>query len=128
MRIILDSNVLLVAIGRRSRYHPIRRTFLDLRYQLILTNDILFEYEEILQEHGAPGADVIVMKILADSLNVIYKNSFYEWNAITVDPDDNKFFDVAVAANADYLLTNDGHFNEAKKLAFPKVTIVTADE
>lgn len=40
-----------------------------------------------------------------------------EWrNAITHDPDDNKFFDVAVAANADYLVTKDAHFNEADRL------------
>ena len=33
---------------------------------------------------------------------------------INADPDDNKFFDIAVAANADYLVTNDAHFNMVK--------------
>lgn len=49
-------------------------------------------------------------------------------NAITADPDDNKFFDAAVAASADYLVTNDSHFNEVKPLTFPKINIVSADE
>lgn len=53
---------------------------------------------------------------------------YYQWNAITADPGDNKFFDAAVAANAGYLVTNDGHFNPAKHLSFPKVTIISADE
>lgn len=44
------------------------------------------------------------------------------------DPDDNKFFDAAIAANADYLVTNDSHFNEAKRLLFPKANIISADE
>lgn len=47
---------------------------------------------------------------------------------IRADAGDNKFFDAAVAANADHPVTNDGHFNEAKKLSFPKVNIVSANE
>jgi predicted nucleic acid-binding protein len=50
------------------------------------------------------------------------------WNAITEDPDDNKFFDIAIAGNADYLVTNDAHFNSVKKLSFPSVKIVSADD
>ena len=44
------------------------------------------------------------------------------------DPDDNKFFDIAVAGNADYLVTNDAHFNVVKQVSFPSVKIITADE
>lgn len=53
---------------------------------------------------------------------------YYFWNLITVDPDDNKFIDAYVAADADYLVTNDAHFNEVKKVNFPLVNIVSADE
>jgi predicted nucleic acid-binding protein len=128
MKIVLDSNILVVAIGQRSRFRPIWQAFLDERYQLILTGEILLEYEEILQEHAAPGAHEIVLQIFADSANILYKRIFYQWNAIIADADDNKFFDAAVAANVDFLVTNDGHFNEVKRLSFPKVTIVSADE
>ena len=128
MKVVLDSNVLLIVIGRRSRYYPVWQAFLKARYQLIVSSDILFEYEEVLQEHAAPGADRIVFQILAESPDVTFKEVYFQWNAITVDPDDNKFFDAAVAAGADYLVTNDAHFNEAKRLRFPKVAIVSADE
>jgi len=47
---------------------------------------------------------------------------------ISQDPDDNKFFDIAVASNADYLVTNDAHFNKAKQSSFPTVKIITAVE
>lgn len=114
MKVVLDSNVLLVAIGKKSRFHPIWRAFLLARYQVVLTDEIILEYTEILHEHAAPDA--------------VYKRIYYNWHAITGDADDNKFFDAAVAANADYLVTNDAHFNEAKKLSFPKVSIVSADE
>ena len=58
---------------------------------------------------------------------IIFNRIYYSWNAITQDPDDNKFFDVAVAANADYLVTNDAHFREAANIPFPKVNIISAD-
>jgi predicted nucleic acid-binding protein len=65
------------------------------------------------------------LEILIESPEVIYQRIYYSWNAISNDPDDNKFFDVAVAGGARYLVTNDAHFNEAKNLRFPHVTIIT---
>jgi putative PIN family toxin of toxin-antitoxin system len=124
---VLDSNVLLIAIEKKSRFRPIWSVFLRAHFQFALSDEILFEYEEILHEHAAPGSAEIIMEILESSPNVILKSTYYKWNAITADPDDNKFFDAAVAANADYLVTNDSHFNEVKNLSFPKVRIIYAD-
>lgn len=128
MKIVLDSNVLLVAIGKRSKYKPIWNGFIDGRFQLIISEDILHEYEEILLLHSAPGAAELVLEAFNESPDIIFQRIYYSWNAIPRDPDDNKFFDVAVAGNADYLVTNDAHFSEAEKLAFPKVQIITAEE
>ncbi|RZJ58302.1 MAG: PIN domain-containing protein [Hymenobacter sp.] len=41
------------------------------------------------------------------------------------DPDDNKFVDVAIAANADLLITNDKHFDILKQIEFPRVSIIS---
>lgn len=127
MKVVLDSNVLLVAIGRKSKYRPIWDAFIDGKYQLVICEEVVHEYEEILKEHAAPGAADIVMEIFIESPDIIFKRISYAWNVITRDPDDNKFFDVAVAGNADYLVTNDLHFNEAKREAFPKVNIISAE-
>ena len=128
MRVVLDSNVLLVAIGKRSRFRPIWDSFVDEEYKLVVSEEILHEYEEILNEHSAPGAADWLLEILVESPEVIYQRIYYSWNAIAKDPDDNKFFDVAIAGNADYLVTNDSHFNEAKNIPFPQVKIITAEE
>ena len=127
MKVVIDSNVLLVAIGKRSRYKPIWNAFVNGKYQLIISEEILHEYEEILKEHSAPGAAEIVLEIFLESPDIIYNRIYYSWNVISRDPDDNQFFDVAVAASADYLVTNDAHFNEAAKIPFPKVNIISAD-
>ncbi|WP_324759060.1 putative toxin-antitoxin system toxin component, PIN family [Sphingobacterium thalpophilum] len=128
MTIVLDSNVLVAAIGTRNRLRPIWDAFLDGRFHIAVSEDILKEYEEILYRLAAPGVAPFIMGILEESLEVKICQAYYKWRIITVDPDDNKFFDIAVASNADFLVTNDHHFNIAKKLEFPKIGIITPDE
>ncbi len=128
MRVVLDSNILLVAIGRMSKYKLIWTTFIDGKYQLIVSDDVIYEYEEILQQRSAPGIAEIMMEIFLESPQVIHQQIYYAWNAIKTDPDDNKFFDIAIAGNADYLITNDAHFNVLKQLEFPTVKVINADE
>ncbi len=128
MRVVLDSNVLLVSIGRRSQYRPIWSAFVTGLYQLVISNEVLSEYEEILQQYSAPGAAEIVLEIFTESPDVIFQQVYYNWNMIKNDPEDNKFFDIAVAAGVDYLVTNDAHFDIAKSLTFPAIKIITADE
>ena len=127
MKIVLDSNVLISALGKRSQYRPIWDTFTEGYYQLIVSEDILKEYEEIMQEHSAPGVAEIVMEIFIESPDVVTQKVYYNWNAILADPDDNKFFDIAVAADVDYLVTNDRHFDEVKTLTFPKANVIDAE-
>lgn len=128
MRIVLDSNVLLVALGKRSLYKLVWEAFAKGAYKIVVSEDILHEYEEILLEHAAPGIADLVLESFVESPDVIYQRIFYNWNAIPADPDDNKFFDAAVAGDADFLVTNDAHFNEAKKIEFPIINILSADE
>jgi len=128
MRVVIDSNVLIAIIGKRSKLKPIWDAFIQGSYLLIVSEDILKEYEEIMQEHSAKGAAELVMEIFIESPDIIFQHVHYNWYAITADPDDNKFFDIAVAANADFLVTNDRHFDEAKLLPFTKVKIIFAED
>ena len=45
-------------------------------------------------------------------------------NNITADPDDNKFVDCAIQANARYIVTNDHHYDILRQIDFPKVEII----
>lgn len=128
MKIVLDSNVLVSSLGRKSPLRAIWETFVSGYYQIIISEDILKEYEEILHEHSAPGVAEIVMEIFIESPDVITQKVYYNWNAIAADPDDNKFFDIAVAADVDYLVTNDRHFDVVKTLTFPRVNIISAED
>ncbi|MBO9616639.1 MAG: PIN domain-containing protein [Dyadobacter sp.] len=46
MKIVLDTNVLLVSLPTHSKYHPIFQALLRKRYDLFVTNEVLAEYEE----------------------------------------------------------------------------------
>jgi len=126
MKVVIDSNVLVAMIGKRSLLRPLWDTFIEGKYKVAVSEDILKEYEEILQRHSANGVDKLVMEIFVESPDVHFHSVYYKWNMITEDPDDNKFFDIAVAANVDFIVTNDSHFNKIKAVEFPKVNIISS--
>ena len=74
MKIVLDSSVLLVALGRKSRFKPIWDAFVDGKYQLILSDEIFYEYQEILHQHSAKGVAESVTDILLNR-PIFYFNS-----------------------------------------------------
>ena len=42
-------------------------------------------------------------------------------------PDDNKFVDCAIVANAQYIVTEDKHFQVLQSIDFPKVDVIDLD-
>lgn len=42
--------------------------------------------------------------------NIVRVEPQFRFNVITADADDNKFADCAIAANADFIITEDQHF------------------
>ncbi|MCW3110444.1 MAG: putative toxin-antitoxin system toxin component, family [Segetibacter sp.] len=128
MKVVIDTNIFLVSIPVHSKYRPILDAFSKRKYTLIVTTDIYFEYIEVLDKLSAKGVTRYIEDALTVARNVINPEIYYYWNLITVDSDDNKFTDAYIAAGSDYLVTNDAHFNEVKKVTFPPVNIISADE
>ena len=128
MKVVLDINILLQSLGKSSRFRPIWTLYLDEKFQLLISNPILLEYEEKLLEKTNAIVTTNVVDLINEAVNTIEVTIFYEWNAIIGDPDDNKYFDTAVSGDADYLVTNDKHFNIVKRLEFPSIQIITGAE
>jgi putative PIN family toxin of toxin-antitoxin system len=128
MRVVLDTNILLAAASKTSRHHIIFDSFLEEQYTLLLSNDVLSEYEEIITQKAGIALANRVMELLLNAPNVELRSIFYKWYLIDRDKDDNKFADLYIAANGDYLVTNDTHFNEVKMLRFPPINVVTLEE
>lgn len=128
MKIVLDTNILLQSLPRKSKTRPIWDAYLNEYFTLIISNSILTEYEEIIAQKSSSFVADNVLSLILEAVNTDFVDIWYEWNAITFDVDDNKFFDAAIAGQADYIVTNDSHFNIAKMLVFPTVIIISPDE
>lgn len=128
LRIVLDTNVLVASISARSPYYWVWQSFIEGKYYLCFTTDILDEYAEIIERYfSVQDAENTLNQILL-SPNTIPIIRHFEWNAIEQDPDDNKFFDCAVASNADYIVSEDKHFNILTKIAFPSIQRLKTEE
>jgi len=128
MKLVIDTNIFWVSISRRSSTNWIFQNLLAGEFILCVTTDILDEYAEIIGQKMGLKAVESVMKILEYLPNVEKVTKYFHWQLITKDYDDNKFVDCAVSCNANYLATNDKHFNVLKEIEFPKVNIINLEE
>ena len=126
--IVLDTNCLLASLSRNKEEYVIWKSLQDGKYNLCVTNEILSEYTEVLQRNISPTVAENVMFLLLNLDNVVFIDTYFQFNLITTDPDDNKFVDCAIAANAKFIVTNDKHFNELDIVDFPKVEHITIAE
>lgn len=126
-RIVLDTNSLIQCISSKSRYRQIWNSFTDGTNELCVSGEILNEYEEILERlAGVDTAKLIIETILNNPYTLLF-TPYYHFNLIKSDPDDNKFVDCAVVANAKFIVTEDRHFDCVKSCPFPKIEIVGLD-
>ena len=121
-RIVLDTNVLLVAIPRRSSFRWIYDLLLAERFTLCVTTEILTEYAEIIAQKNSQVVSEGLLEILLELPNVLRVTPYYRFNLLR-DPDDNKFVDCAIAANAHLLVTHDCDFDVLHQLDFPKLAV-----
>lgn len=128
MRVVLDTNVLLVSIAPKSVYRPIFEALLAKKYELIVSNDVLSEYREIFEQRANPIVAINMLEALTNLSNVVRQEIYVKWNIIDVDKDDNKFVDCAIAGNCNYLVTNDKHFNILKEHGNDLVKLININE
>jgi putative PIN family toxin of toxin-antitoxin system len=127
IKIVLDTNALLVSVSSRSKYHWIFQGLLSDSFVLVITTEILLEYEEILKRRYNVDVAENVIRALLLLPNVIHQQVYFNWQLIGNDPDDNKFVDAYVAGNADLLVTNDRHFDVLRQVDYPPVEVVSID-
>ncbi len=79
------------------------------------------EYEEKLIEfYGNTFADAVLSELL-NLENVQRVAPAFFWRMVHRDHDDDKFIDAYVAANALYLISEDGHYRDIFNVDFPPV-------
>lgn len=125
MKVVLDTNCLLVIVPSKSIYRPVFNQILNGKIELVLTTEILLEYEEQLEKFYSATYANLIINVILNLPNLILVNPIYfNWLLIKKDEDDNKFIDAYVAGKADLIITNDRHFNQIKEVQFPVVKCV----
>jgi putative PIN family toxin of toxin-antitoxin system len=127
-RIVLDTNILIASIGRRSPFRWIFDGVINGTIILTLSTEILLEYEEVLGRKTTAEIAQNLTAFLTVSPFCETVEPYFNFGLIDADPADNKFVDCAIAAAADHLVSNDRHFNVLRTVDFPKVNILTLAE
>ena len=97
---------------------------MDGRNQLCVSNEILEEYEEILERKSSHNFARLALDVIINNPYTIFVTPFYRFKVIAADPDDDKFVDCAVAGNGKYIVTDDHHYDVLKNLEFPRMEII----
>jgi putative PIN family toxin of toxin-antitoxin system len=126
-KVVIDTNVLVASLSSKSIYHWLVEAILNEQIDVCVTDEILFEYDEILSRKYAPVVANNFLTALKELPNVHFTQVFFKWDLIS-DKDDNKFVDCFVAAGATYLVTHDSHFSILKSIPFPSINVVNIDE
>ena len=124
MRIVLDTNCLIQIISPHSEYHDVWRSLTGGENVLCISNEIIEEYVEILERLFNHQFAETVVKTIVNSPFVEFVTPYYNFQLIKSDPDDNKFVDCAIAANARYIVSNDHHYDVLRQTSFPKVDVI----
>jgi len=125
LKIVLDTNVFIVSLLPRFKYHWVFRSLIEQQDELGISNEILTEYQEQAAKRFGLSRTDSNLDFLLLLPNVEEVTPHDKWKLIEADPDDDKFVDCAVAYGADYLVTNDKHFRVLQTVDFPPVSVIS---
>ncbi len=79
--------------------------------------------------HASPEVARNVVNAIARHPKTVYCESYFRFHLLSdVDKDDDKFVDCAITAGADYIVTEDSHFDRLKQIPFPQLNVLTLNE
>jgi len=94
------------------------------KFVLCVSNEIIEEYQEIISEKANPQVAESIINALVESDYVEFIDPQFRLRLIEADLDDNKFVDCAFAANAIFIVSEDGHFDVLKDIQFPRLLVL----
>lgn len=113
MKVCVDTNVLLQARAATHSFGVILDAFVFGQIQWAVSNSIMQEYREIITTRCGQVAWDALSQLLQnlETRGVLEQVvPHYQFQIVVNDPDDNKFTDCAISAQADYIITSDHHF------------------
>jgi len=126
-QIVVDTNVLVAGLrSNRGASYKLLTILNDARWQVNISTTLIFEYEEILKRSSLelglsfPDIDAIIRGICSICNQ---RQIFYVWRPTSTDPDDDFLIDLAVKAQAEFLVTyNQRNLQPAEKFGIKVVS------
>lgn len=110
MKIILDTNVFISGVFFTGPPYRILRAWRDGKVQLVISQEILEEYQRVGKTLARqfPGIDVgPILELLAIKAELVKAPGLLE--PVCNDPDDDKFLACALASKARLIVSGDKH-------------------
>jgi len=110
MTVVLDTNVLISGIFFNGPPYRILRAWLDEKIKIVISEEILSEYQRVTNELSCqfPAINVDrIMGLLTIHAEVIDTHEFTV--TICEDQDDNKFFACALASKSKIIVSGEKH-------------------
>jgi len=116
--VVIDTNVVMSMFKRGHPNRPIFDAWAAGRLRWAISTEILLEYEETADRMTHSGYVALVFQTMdaVESVrqNIVRVSPSFRFHLIVADPDDNKFADCAIAAEADFIITKDQHFDAVR--------------
>jgi len=114
MILCLDTNTVVQALPEHHTFHPILEAWVAGNVTWAVSTPILLEYQEVITRLSGPSRWRKLTRLMdlaeITSGNLLRVTPTFNFQVVTVDPDDNIFTDCAITASADFLITEDHDF------------------
>jgi putative PIN family toxin of toxin-antitoxin system len=121
MRVCLDTNILVSAFFFDGNERRVLKLAIDGKYELILSNWILFELREVLRRMGVSPRATWAYLARLRTISKVARPAVKRLKNKIHDTSDRKVVGTAVAGTCDYLVTGDKELLESVEVEGVKI-------
>ncbi|MCH7681065.1 putative toxin-antitoxin system toxin component, PIN family [candidate division KSB1 bacterium] len=109
MRVVLDTNVFISSFLGTGTPRKIIDFWKEGKITICLSKEIVDEYVEVLERLGLSGEKGVeeFLQLFARNFHSLFTAKTPNLEIVKNDPDDNKFFECAVALKAQFIISGD---------------------
>ena len=109
MRVVLDTNVFISSFLGTGTPRKIIDFWKEGKITICLSKEIVDEYIEVLERLGLSGEKGVeeFLQLFARNFHSLFTAKTPNLEIVKNDPDDNKFFECAVALKAQFIISGD---------------------
>ena len=124
-RVVIDTNILISAIGWDAKPEECLEMVFDGKIQAFATQPMIDELSEVLEYDKFDFSGKEKQKFLEITVSEFQFTDPEASVEAVEDPDDNKFLECAISASADYIISGDSDLLELKE--YQNITITTPE-